>query len=274
MFLFPVALLRREMTRHAPAILAAAEKAVSCGARDRDFLRLYAEAFAASPATSIDYAVMERTDRAAVVPSAFGWSDVGAWSALWEIGTRDDAGNVVLGDVLTQDTRNSYLRSDGKLLAAIGLDDAVVVALKDAVLVARRDRVQDVKAIVDRLKADRRSEASAPARVPRPWGSYESIETGSGFQVKRIVVDPGQKISLQKHAKRAEHWVVVRGTARVTCESVVRTLEPNMSAYIPVGAVHRLENVGEEKLHVIEVQCGSYLGEDDIVRLSDDFGRA
>jgi mannose-1-phosphate guanylyltransferase/mannose-6-phosphate isomerase len=274
MFLFPVAGLWAELEAHAPAIAAAATAAVARAQRDLDFVRLDAESFAAAPSISVDYAIMEKTRRAAIVPAALGWSDVGSWGALWEIGARDEAGNVAIGDVMAERTRNSYLRAEHGLLAAVGVEDLVVVALKDAVLVAARDEAQHVKAIVDRLKKAGRSEASAHPRVYRPWGSYETVDLGERFQVKRIIVNPGQRISLQTHARRAEHWICVQGVARVTRGEDILTLRENMSTYIPVGCVHRLENAGSEPVHIIEVQSGGYLGEDDIQRIEDSYGRA
>jgi mannose-1-phosphate guanylyltransferase/mannose-6-phosphate isomerase len=216
---------------------------------------------------------MERTKRSAVVPTRLGWSDVGAWNALWEIGTRDPDGNVVEGDVITADTTNSYLRSEDRLLATVGVDNLVVVATRDVVMVADKDRAQEVKKIVDRLKAAGRSEASAHPVVYRPWGTYQTVDLGARHQVKHIMLKPGAKISLQKHAHRAEHWVVVSGTARVTRDEDTLFLRENMSTYIPVGCVHRLENPGTEPLRIVEVQSGGYLGEDDIVRLEDSYGR-
>jgi mannose-1-phosphate guanylyltransferase/mannose-1-phosphate guanylyltransferase/mannose-6-phosphate isomerase len=274
MFLFPLGALRAELAAHAPDVAAAAARALALAVRDLDFVRLDRDAFSAAPSISVDYALMEKTGRAAVVPADLGWSDVGSWSALWEIGLRDANGNVALGDVLAERTRNSYLRSEHRLLATVGIEDTIVVALKDAVLVAARDEAQHVKAIVDRLKKAGRSEASAHPRVYRPWGSYETIDLGPRFQVKRIIVNPGQRISLQTHARRAEHWVCVQGVARVTRGDDVLTLRENMSTYIPVGCVHRLENPGDEPAHVIEVQSGDYLGEDDIVRIEDSYGRS
>jgi len=273
MFLFAARTFLAELATFEPAIAAAALAAVEKAARDLDFVRLDRESFAAAPSKSIDYAVMERTRLSAVVPAALGWSDVGAWNALWDLGPRDGDGNVLVGDVVAHDTRNSYLRSEHKLIAAVGVEDLVVVATRDVVMVADRDRAQDVKKIVDRLKADKRSEATAHVVVHRPWGSYQSIDMGPRFQVKRLTVKPGAKISLQKHAKRAEHWVVVSGIARVTRDDDTLVLRENMSTYIPVGCVHRLENPGTEMLHIIEVQSGGYLGEDDIVRLEDSYGR-
>jgi mannose-1-phosphate guanylyltransferase/mannose-6-phosphate isomerase len=274
MFLFPLGAFRAELAAHAPDVARAAAAAVAGAARDLDFVRLDREAFAAAPSISIDYAVMEKTRLAAVVPASLGWSDVGSWSALWEIGARDADGNVAQGDVLSERTRNSYLRAEHGLLAAVGIEDTIVVALKDAVLVASRDEAQHVKAIVDRLKKAGRGEATTHPRVYRPWGSYETVDRGERFQVKRIIVNPGQRISLQKHARRAEHWVCVQGVARVTRGEDILTLRENMSTYIPVGCVHRLENPGPEPAHIIEVQSGDYLGEDDIVRIEDSYGRA
>jgi mannose-1-phosphate guanylyltransferase/mannose-6-phosphate isomerase len=274
MFLFPARLFLDELAAYEPEIAQAAKGAVGAAAADLDFLRLDEAAFKASPSKSLDYAVMERTTKAAVVPAALGWSDVGAWSALWDIGAHDPAGNVLSGDVIALDTRNAYLRSSDKtLLATIGLHDIVIVVTRDVVLAMAKERAQDVKAIVDELKKRGRSEAVTHTMVHRPWGSYETVDAGPRFQVKRIIVKPGAKISLQKHLQRAEHWVVVSGTARVTRDQDSIVLRENMSTYIPVGAVHRLENIGPEPLHLIEVQSGGYLGEDDIVRLEDSYGR-
>jgi len=274
MFLFSGRLFLEELAAFEPAIAEAARASVAAARRDLDFVRLDDASFKASPGKSIDYAVMEKTKRAAVVPASLGWSDVGAWSALWDIGVRDGAGNVIGGDVIALDTKHSYLRtSDGTLLATIGLDNVVVVVTRDVVLAMAKDRAQDVKMIVDELKKRGRSEAVTHTVVHRPWGSYQTVDLGPRFQVKRIIVKVGAKISLQKHAKRAEHWVVVSGTARVTRDEDSIVLRENMSTYIPVGAVHRLENIGSEPLHLIEVQSGGYLGEDDIVRLEDSYGR-
>jgi mannose-1-phosphate guanylyltransferase/mannose-6-phosphate isomerase len=273
MFLFPARLFLDEVRRFEPAMAAAVADSVGSSNRDLDFTRLAKDGFARAAAKSVDYAVMEKTDKAAVVPAALGWSDVGAWSALWEIGQKDKAGNVVVGDVIAQDTANSYLRSDRMLLATLGIQDAVVVATSDVVLVASKDRVQDVKKVVEQLKAKNRSEAVSHPIVYRPWGSYESIDVGPRHQVKHIVVKPGHKLSLQKHQHRAEHWVVVSGVARVTRDEDILTLRENMSTYLPVGCVHRLENPGPGPLHLIEVQSGGYLGEDDIIRLEDTYGR-
>ena len=255
-----------EMARHCEAAMASAEP-------DRDFLRPNTEAFAACPSDSIDYAVMEHTDAGAVVALDCGWSDVGAWSAMWDIGSADSAGNVLEGDVLAEDTRNSYVRSESRLVTTTGIDDLVVVETADAVLVAGRDRVQNVKSLVTALKTSNRSEADVHAKVFRPWGSYESLIISERFQVKLIVVNPGQQLSLQKHFHRAEHWIVVSGVAEVTREDEVFDLSEDQSTYIPQGARHRLANRTDTPVELIEVQSGSYLGEDDIVRFEDDYGR-
>ena len=273
MFMFGAGAYLDELAVHEPAIATAARTALEGARRDLDFVRLDRAAFEKAPSKSIDYAVAERTKKSAVVPARLGWSDVGAWNALWEIGERDAAGNVVQGDVIASDTTNSYLRSEDRLVATVGVDNLVVVATKDVVMVAAMDRAQEVKKIVDRLKAAGRSEASAHPVVYRPWGTYQTVDLGARHQVKHIMVKPGAKISLQKHAQRAEHWVVVSGTARVTRDEDVLILRENMSVYIPVGCVHRLENPGSEPLRIVEVQSGGYLGEDDIVRLEDSYGR-
>jgi mannose-1-phosphate guanylyltransferase/mannose-6-phosphate isomerase len=274
MFVFTARTLAEELAAHAPKVLAAVGAAVQARHTDLDFIRLGETEFAASPNISLDYAVAEPTHRAAVVPADIGWSDVGSWAALWELGEKDAAGNVALGDVVMEGAENCYVRSDGMLAAVIGLKDAVVVVTEDAVLAMHRDAAQDVKKIVDRLKAQKRHEATAHNRVYRPWGFYESLIEGDRFQVKRIVVPPGRKLSLQKHHHRAEHWVVVNGTALVTRDHEKLTVRENESVYLPLGCVHRLENPGRIPLTLIEVQSGSYLGEDDIVRLEDTYGRA
>jgi mannose-1-phosphate guanylyltransferase/mannose-6-phosphate isomerase len=274
MFLLPAALFLEELKTHAPAIHAACEAAMGDAGADLDFLRPGRDAFLACPSDSIDYAVMERTRCGAVLPLDCGWSDVGAWSTLWQVTDRDAAGNVSIGDVMIEDCRNSYLRSESRLVAATGIDNLIVVETADAVLVADRDKVQNVKTIVNRLKAEGRSEASLHQRVYRPWGSYESLIESDRFQVKRIVVNPGHTLSLQMHHHRAEHWIVVHGTAEVTCEDRVFTLAEDQSTYIPLGHKHRLANPGKIPLELIEVQSGSYLGEDDIVRFEDVYGRS
>jgi mannose-1-phosphate guanylyltransferase/mannose-1-phosphate guanylyltransferase/mannose-6-phosphate isomerase len=273
MFLFQAKSLLEEMRAHCPEAVYAAEAALANGQRDLDFFRLEAAAFSEAPNISLDYAVMEHTTRAAVVPCDIGWTDVGAWSELWAVGEKDGAGNVVLGDVVAEDAEGCYLRSERGLVAALGVRDLVVVATKDAVLVADRARAQDVKKIVDRLKADKRDEADVPHEIHRPWGSFQSVDAGQRYQVKRLTVKPGAVLSLQKHFHRAEHWVVVNGTARVTRDDEVFEVTENESVYLPLGCVHRLENPGKVTLNIIEVQTGSYLGEDDIVRIEDSYGR-
>ena len=274
MFLFRASRFLEELERFRPDILAACENTFGSLQKDLDFLRLDGDAFAACPSDSIDYAVMEKTDRAVVYPLAAGWNDIGAWSALWDVKPHDAVGNVLQGDVVVADAKNCYLQASRRLVAAVGVEDLVVVETADAVLVAARDKVQDVKLIVEQLKKQGRSEALLHRRVNRPWGAYEGIDVGERFQVKRITVNPGASLSLQKHHHRAEHWVVVRGTAQVTCGSKVMILSENQSTYIPLGEVHRLENPGCIPLELIEVQSGSYLGEDDIVRLEDGYGRS
>ena len=273
MFLFRASRYLEELEKFQPEIVSAVRKAFDGAARDGDFVRLDKDAFAASPSDSIDYAVMENTERAMVLPVDIGWNDVGSWSALWEVSEQDADGNARHGDVIAVDSRNSYAYSR-RLVALVGVDDLVVVETDDAVLVARKDRVQQVKDVVARLKADERSHAVLHREVHRPWGSYDSIDRDDGFQVKRIKVKPGGRLSLQSHEHRAEHWIVVRGTARVTRDNDVFELHANQSTYIPLGAKHRLENPGSEMLELIEVQSGDYLGEDDIVRYEDVYGRS
>lgn len=263
-----------ELTRREPAIVRACADAMAKARRDLDFLRLDADAFGACESKAIDVAVMEKTDRAAVVPVDMGWSDVGSWDALWQETAKDERGNATVGDALMVDSDGCYVRAeDGMLVATVGVKDLVVVATGDAIMIADRSRSQDVKKVVEQLKAANRSEATAHSKIFRPWGSYETIDLGERHQVKHISVLPGRALSLQKHHKRAEHWIVVRGTARVTRGNDVFELFENQSTYIPLGVKHRLENTGEETLHLIEVQSGSYLGEDDIVRFEDVYGR-
>jgi mannose-1-phosphate guanylyltransferase / mannose-6-phosphate isomerase len=273
MFLFTPTALIEELHQHAPEVLTASRAALSAETSDLGFHILDAAAFARAPAVSIDTGVMEKTGRAAVVPCSIGWNDIGAWSALWDTGARDERGNVGQGDVLFEDSERCYVRSDGQLTAVVGLSDAVVVSTDDAVLVAPRDRVQEVKAVVDRLRKARRSEAVTHRTVYRPWGSYRGLHAEGRFQVKCIVVAPGGRLSLQRHYHRAEHWIVVKGTALVTRGEEQLHVYENESVYIPIGSLHRLENPGKVPLQVIEVQSGSYLGEDDIVRLDDVYGR-
>ena len=274
MFVFKASTLLEEMAVHAPEVLDRVQEAVAARAQDLDFFRLEKAAFASSPNISLDYAVAERTARAAVVPADLGWSDVGSWDALWEELPKDGTGNVAIGDVLLEGCSNSFVRSDGIVTAAIGLENTVVVVTQDAVLAMHRDRAQDVKRIVDRLRSAGRHEAVAHNRVYRPWGFYESLILGDRFQVKRIMVKPGEKLSLQRHYHRAEHWVVVTGAALVRRNDEELVAQENESIYLPLGCVHRLANPGRIPLTLIEVQSGSYLGEDDIVRIEDTYGRA
>jgi mannose-1-phosphate guanylyltransferase/mannose-6-phosphate isomerase len=273
MFLFQTRAFLSELRTLAPAMYESCVKAFNAAKRDLDFVRLPGKEFEAIAGDSIDYAVMEKTKHAVVVPLDAGWSDVGSWSALHEAIAADDRGNVLLGDVLTSDTDGCYLHSTSRLLATVGLKDHVVVETKDAVMVAPKDRVQDVKALVNELKKQNRYETSLHREVFRPWGSYDSVDSGERFQVKRLMVKPGASMSLQLHHHRAEHWIVVSGTARITRGEELFLLEENQSTYIPVGTKHRIENPGMIPLHIIEVQSGSYLGEDDIVRFEDKYGR-
>jgi len=274
MFMFTARTYLEELGKYAPDMLTACKAAYAKAVVDNDFIRLDRDIFSACPGDSIDYAVMEKTTEAVVSPLNAGWSDVGSWSALWEIGAQDDHGNVLKGDVLLHDTKNCYISATERLVATVGLEDHVIVETADAVLVARKDRVQDVKAIVNQLKADKRQEALVHRRVSRPWGAYQSVDNSDRFQVKRITVNPGASLSLQMHHHRAEHWIVVKGTARVVKGEEAILLSENQSTYIPLGVTHRLENPGVIPLELIEVQSGSYLGEDDIVRFEDVYGRS
>ena len=275
MFLFSAANYLKELKEFQPAMSSAVEAAFTKAYRDLDFCRLDEKEFAACPSDSIDYAVMEKTQQAVVVPADIGWSDVGSWSALHDVLPSDENGNVTRGDVYLDGVKNSLVRGEGgRIVALVGVQDLVVVETADAVLVAHKDQVQRVKQIVDHLKASDRTEHMYHTRVYRPWGSYEGIDLGERYQVKRITVNPGGKLSLQMHHHRAEHWVVVSGTASVTCGDKVTLLTENESVYIPIGTTHRLENPGKLPLHLIEVQSGSYLGEDDIVRFEDVYSRA
>ena len=273
MFVFGAARFLEELGRHRPGILAAARRAVEGAARDLDFLRLEEKSFASSPAESVDTAVMERTAAGAVVPCELGWSDVGSFDALWALGAKDAQGNVAKGDVLLAGASGCYVRADGRMVAVLGAEDLVIVDTGDALLVATRERAQEVKDVVARLEKEKRSEHQVHARVYRPWGYYESVDAGSRYKVKRLMVKPGEALSLQRHKKRAEHWVVVAGRARVTRDAEVLTVEENQSVFIPLGAKHRLENPGPEDLFIIEVQSGSYFGEDDIERFEDRYNR-
>ena len=273
-FLFHAATMLAEIARFEPAMAEAAKASVDGLTRDLDFLRLATEPFARAPRKSIDYAVMERTKLAAVVPSDIGWSDVGSWSAVWDILDHDAAGNATEGPVVMLDSRNSLVRSDKSVLTTvIGLDDIIVVSTADAVLVSARSKAEQVKALVEQLKAQNHRAAVEHRRIYRPWGYYQDIDIAPRYRVKRIVVKPGSKLSLQKHFHRSEHWVVVKGTAEVTLGTDERSVHENESIYIPIGSVHRLANPGKIRLELIEVQVGSYLGEDDIVRLDDVYGR-
>ena len=263
-----------ELERHAPAIAAACAAAMAAAATDGIFLRPQRDAFLAAPSISIDYAVMEHTDRAAVVPVEMGWSDVGSWGALWDIAVRDAAGNALSGDVVAIDTTNCLVRVEGgPPVAMLGVEGLVVVSTRDSVLIVPRERAQEVKRVVDEIKVRGNGRDQQHVVVHRPWGTYETTDAGDRFQTKRIVVKPGGQLSLQMHHHRSEHWVVVSGVARVTIDGVERLMAENESAYIPVGAQHRLENPGNVPLHLIEVQCGPYLGEDDIVRFEDKYAR-
>ena len=272
MFMFRASTYLKELAAHRADIYDACRQAAGAMASDLDFQRPGAD-FAKSPAESIDYAVMEKTKGSLVLPIDVGWSDVGSWKALWEVSARDDHGNHVRGDVVCVDTSNSLLISEGRLLATVGVNDLMVVETADAVLVAQVDRAQDVKRIVEQLRAAKRSEHQAHRRIYRPWGSYETVDEGDRHQVKRITVNPGAKLSLQMHHHRSEHWIVVRGTAQVTCGDKEFVVHENASTYIPIGSKHRLANPGKIPLDLIEVQVGSYLGEDDIVRFQDAYGR-
>ncbi|MFG1357417.1 mannose-1-phosphate guanylyltransferase/mannose-6-phosphate isomerase [Xanthobacter pseudotagetidis] len=272
-FVFPANVMLSEAEAFEPEIARCAISAVEQAQVDIGFLKLDAAAFEAAPAKSIDFAVMERTSKAAVVKGDFTWSDVGSWDAVYEIGTADEAGNVTKGPVTLIDSDGNYVRSDGPLVAGVGIENLAVIATEDAVLVMPANRSQDVKALVAALKSARRNEVESHNKVYRPWGSYESVCRGERFQVKKIVVEPSGTLSLQKHHHRAEHWVVVRGTAEVTVGESVKTVNENESVYIPMGSVHRLANPGRIPLELIEVQTGSYLGEDDIVRLEDIYQR-
>lgn len=273
MFLFKASTYLAELQTHRPDMYSACEQAMAMTQADLDFIRVDKAAFEACPDDSIDYAVMEKTTQAVVVPMDCGWSDVGSWSALWEVSDKDENGNACRGDVINVDTRNTYVHAAEKLVATIGLDDVVVVETKDAILVAKQSEVQQVKQVVEHLKAEDRSEWQHHREVYRPWGKYDSIDSGERFQVKRITVKPGEKLSIQMHHHRAEHWIVVTGTAKVTNGDEEILLTENQSTYIPVGVVHALENPGKVPLELIEVQSGSYLGEDDIVRFEDRYGR-
>jgi mannose-1-phosphate guanylyltransferase len=274
MFMFQASRYLHELERFQPQILAACRNALEGGTQDMHFTRVDSDVFAACPDDSIDYAVMEKTADAVMVPLDAGWSDIGSWSALWDVSPKDAHGNVFKGDVLSHASQNSYVHAESRLVTLVGVDDLVVVETKDAVLVAHKDKVQDVKKIVEQIKNGSRQEHVNHREVYRPWGMYDSIDNGHRYQVKRITVKPGAKLSVQMHHHRAEHWIVVSGTAKVTNGERTYLVCENESTYIPIGQIHALENPGVINLELIEVQSGSYLGEDDIVRFEDKYGRA
>jgi mannose-1-phosphate guanylyltransferase/mannose-6-phosphate isomerase len=273
MFVFKASRYLEELAALAPDILAACRAAFGAAKSDLDFVRIDKAEFEKCRSESIDYAVMEKTHDALVLPLDAGWSDVGSWSSLFDALPADEQGNVLQGDVMVHDTHDCYVHSTSRLVAAVGMDDHIIVETKDAILVAPKERVQDVKELVAMIKKSGRSESSLHREVFRPWGSFDSIDNGERFQVKRLSIKPGAVLSLQMHHHRAEHWIVVQGTARVTCNDKTFLLSENESTYIPIGATHRIENPGKVPLHVVEVQSGSYLGEDDIVRFEDNYGR-
>ncbi|MBE91289.1 MAG: mannose-1-phosphate guanylyltransferase/mannose-6-phosphate isomerase [Rhodospirillaceae bacterium] len=274
MFMFRASRYLEELKANQPEILQACRNALAAGKKDMDFIRVDAAAFSACPEDSIDYAVMEKTSEAVVVELDAGWSDIGSWSALWEISPKDGEGNAIKGDVIADDTHNCYIHAESRLVTTVGVDSLVIVETKDAVMVAHKDQVQNVKKLVERIKQDGRLEHINHREVYRPWGVYDSIDNGHRYQVKRITVKPGAKLSVQMHHHRAEHWIVVSGTAKVTNGEKTYLVTENQSTYIPIGQVHSLENPGVIDLELIEVQSGSYLGEDDIVRFQDIYGRA
>jgi mannose-1-phosphate guanylyltransferase/mannose-1-phosphate guanylyltransferase/mannose-6-phosphate isomerase len=273
MFVFKAGRYLEELQKINPKMLAVCREAYQAAEIDADFIRLDKAIFSQCPADSIDVAVMEKTDKAVVVPLAAGWNDVGSWSALWDVIEKDSDGNASSGDVMTVDTHDCLLHSGGRLITTVGVNNLVIVETPDAVMVVSKDHVQDVKTVVEQLKSQNRTESELHRKVYRPWGYYDSVDRGSRHNTKRIVVNPGAKLSVQKHHHRAEHWVVVKGTAIVTKGDEEMLLTENESTYIPVGVVHSLENPGVIPLEMIEVQSGSYLGEDDIVRYDDKYGR-
>ena len=273
MFMFKASAIIKELETHAPGIMKQSQQVISTGTQDLDFFRLNLKEFENMPSDSIDYAVMEKTSKGVVIPLDAGWNDMGSFDALWQTGKKDENQNVIKGNVLTHDVKQTYINSEKRLIAAVGLEKFVIVETNDAIFVSPRDRVQDVKKIVKQLKDQNRSEAVNHSKVYRPWGSYETIDIEPRFQVKRITVKPGAKLSLQKHFHRAEHWTVVAGSAIITKGDEEMLLKEDQSTYIPLGTLHRLENPGKIPLELIEVQSGSYLGEDDIVRFDDVYGR-
>ncbi len=274
MFLFSARRVAEELTRLQPEIMARVHDALAKAARDLDFIRLDNDAFAHVPSVSVDVGLMEKTRKAAVVPVDMAWNDIGSWQSMWDLAKKDEQGNVAKGDAMMEDSQNCYVHSEGRLTVTLGIENLVVITMDDVVMVADMARVQDVKGVVDKLKAKQRQEAHHARRVYRPWGWYESLGEGERFQVKRIMVNPGNKLSLQSHHHRSEHWVVVCGVAKVTRGEEELFVHENESIYLPVGAKHRLHNPGKVPLMVVEVQSGSYLGEDDILRFEDTYGRA
>ena len=273
MFMFKASVYLQELEKYNPAIVKSAKDSITNSKNDLDFVRLDKSSFEQSPEDSIDYAVMEKTDKAVVVPLDANWSDVGAWKSVWEVSSKDENGNVLRGDTIAQGTTNTLVHAEHRLVSVLGLEDVVVIETSDAVLVANKNKVQDIKKIVEQLRKSTRTEVDSHRKMYRPWGSYDSIDSGSRYQVKCIVVNPGQKLSLQMHHHRAEHWIVVNGTAKVRKGDETILLTENQSIYIPLGETHALENPGKVPLELIEVQSGSYLGEDDIVRFEDLYGR-
>ena len=273
MFMYKADVLIEELTTHSSDIVNSVNNAINKSTQDLDFIRLEKQAFESSPSDSIDYALMEKSNNVVVVPLDAQWNDIGAWPALYDIGTKDSQGNVIKGDVITQGTTNTYINADHHMVAAIGVDNLIIIDTPDATFIATQDKAQEVKSIVESLQASGRCESSTHLKVYRPWGWYDSIESGEYFQVKRLHVNPGAKLSLQMHYKRAEHWVVVSGTATATNGEEILTLEAGDSTYIPIGKMHSLENKSNKPLEIIEVQSGTYLGEDDIVRFEDIYGR-
>ena len=273
MFMFKASVYLDELKKFRPDILAACKESLSSASTDLDFIRLNSDVFAECPDESIDYAVMEKTQDCVVIPLDADWSDIGSWTSLWEISEKDEHENVSHGDVINYNSRNNYIYSEGSLISTVGVNNLIIVQTKDALLVAQQDNVQDIKKIVEILKKQKRSEHISHREVYRPWGRYDSVERGDRYQVKRITVKPGECLSTQMHHHRAEHWVVVAGTAKVTCGECTFFVTENESTFIPIGTVHTLENPGKIPLEVIEIQSGVYLGDDDIVRLSDKYGR-
>ncbi|MBU0995633.1 MAG: mannose-1-phosphate guanylyltransferase/mannose-6-phosphate isomerase [Proteobacteria bacterium] len=273
MFMFKASKVLEELKAFVPDIVTHCEDAIQNGENDLDFFRLNKDIFESCPSDSIDYAIMEKTDRGIMVPLDAGWNDIGSWDALWQVGKKDSSNNVIRGDVIIHDVKTSYLHANDKLIAAVGLENLIVVETSDAVLISPKERVQDVKHLVNQLKLKEREETKSHKKVYRPWGSYENMDISDKFLVKRVTVKPGEKISLQKHFHRAEHWVVVSGTALVSKEDESFLLKEDQSTYIPLGVIHRLENPGQIPLELIEIRTGSYLGEDDIVRFEDKYGR-